>query len=148
MNNLKQTSVKVKLNDNEEASTSGICEKTSKGVETIVNYIQIPAFLIYHGLSNNIAKSNFCEKYEHYLHIEKSKNILYLISLDLQKNYPEQFKKKKVQDKEENDDDDRFIEVKDLKVFIHDGVYTSIKYKVTLGRGYKLLRINYNTSDE
>lgn len=146
MNNLTETAVKRKLNDNEEASTSGVCVKLSKSDEIIVNYIQIPTFLIYHGLANNLAKSDFCKKYEHYLHIEKSKNILYLISLDLQKNYPEHFKK--VQDKEEEEENnDRFIEVEDLKVFIHDGVYTSIKYKVTLGRGYKLPRINYNTSD-
>lgn len=61
--------------------------------------------------------------------------ILYLVSLDLHKNFLKHLNLPV---------DSRFVEVKSLKFFIHDGPYKSIKYQAVSGCGYQLPRIkNY-----
>lgn len=105
----------------------------------IVNYIQVQPFILYHGRSSKILDSPYREQYEKCLRAEKHKNVLYLISLDLYKHCRENLTVL--------ENDKRFVEIADLQIYIQDGVYTAIKYKVTFGRGYRLPRINYLESD-
>ncbi|ATZ81584.1 Ac146-like protein [Drosophila innubila nudivirus] len=85
----------------------------------ITHYIIVDEFLI-HSIN--------CNQY-----------IAYMISLDLHKHFAEHLYLS---------EDPRFVELKSLNVAIHNGVYKSIEYKATSGRGYKLPRIMYSESDE
>lgn len=56
--------------------------------------------------------------------------ILYLISLDLHINFLKYLNI--------CENDTRFVQVESVQIFIHDGPYKAIKYKVVAGYGYKL----------
>ncbi|AQN78571.1 ACH96149.1 Ac146-like protein [Kallithea virus] len=64
--------------------------------------------------------------------------ITYLISLDLHKHFAQHLI---------ISEDSRFVEIESLCVIIHNGIYKSIEYRATSGRGYKMPRITYTPSD-
>jgi hypothetical protein len=45
-------------------------------------------------------------------------------------------------------DQESFVEIESLKVFIHYGAQSSIEYIATKGKGYRLPKILYNEIDE
>lgn len=64
--------------------------------------------------------------------------ILYLISFDLHANFLKHLTLCA---------DSRFVEIKSIEIFIHNGVYKSIRYRAVSGHGYRLPRIkNYFSS--
>lgn len=65
--------------------------------------------------------------------------ILYLISVQLHIHFAKYLTV--------NDLDQRFVEIGDLEIFVHDNVYKSIRFKAIAGTGYKLPRIHYNGGD-
>lgn len=64
--------------------------------------------------------------------------ILYAISLDLHRRYKHRLAAN------DEDDDDRFVQVKSLDAHIHYGAFCAIVYTVEFGLGYRLPRIVYN----
>lgn len=58
-----------------------------------------------------------------------NKLITYLISLDLHRYFSNNLTKST---------DQRYVEIAELTVKIHDGPYKSIEYKAVAGKGYKL----------
>lgn len=61
----------------------------------------------------------------------------YTVSLDLHRRYRHRLTAA---------EDDRFVEVKSLDVYVHYGAFCSIVYTAEFGRGYRLPRIVYNAS--
>lgn len=57
----------------------------------------------------------------------------FLISLDIHNTFPTVLT--------ESLDDDRFVELQSLNIFIHDGAELSIEYIAKQGTGYRLPRI-------
>lgn len=68
--------------------------------------------------------------------------ISYLISLDLHRCFSKHL------NIISDNNDNRFVEIESLRVFIHDGVYKAIRYKAIAGHGYKLPRIHHYVPDE
>lgn len=75
-----------------------------------------------------ILNSTSCELY-----------ILYLISIDISKNYNNLLV----------ESSDLFVEIESLEIYIHDSAFTSLEYRaVAPGKGYRLPRIVYNKCNE